>query len=40
MNEGLSAVSASPAKKDKNFEIKFLKIFCEEPSLVLFTPKD
>ncbi len=24
----LSAVPTTPAKKDKNFEIKFLKIFC------------
>ncbi len=27
-NECLSAVSTTPAKKDKNFEIKFQKIFC------------
>ncbi len=39
-NEYLSAVSTTPAKKDKNFEIKFCKIFCKELILVHFTPKD
>jgi hypothetical protein len=38
-NECLSAVSTTPAKKDKNFEIKFFKIFFKELSLVHFTPK-
>ncbi len=28
VKEYLSAVSTTPAKKDKNFEIKFFKIFC------------
>jgi hypothetical protein len=36
----LSAVSTTLAKKDTNFEIKFLTIFCQELSLVHFTPKD
>ncbi len=40
MNVCLSAVSTTPAKKDKNFEIKFCFIFCWELSLVHFTPKD
>jgi hypothetical protein len=39
-NECLSAVSTTPAKKEKNFEIKFFFIFCSELSLVHFTPKD
>jgi hypothetical protein len=33
-------VSTTPTKEDKNFEIKFFKIFCKELSLVHFTPKD
>jgi hypothetical protein len=33
-------VSTTPAKKEKNFEIKFLEIFCRELGLVPFTPKD
>ncbi len=40
VNECLSGMSMTPAKKDKNFEIKFFKIFCQELSLVHFTPKD
>jgi hypothetical protein len=28
------------AKKDKNLEIKFFKMFCKDLSLVHFTPKD
>jgi hypothetical protein len=39
-NECLSAVSTTPAKKEKNFEIKFFKRFFKELSLVHFTPKD
>ncbi len=39
-NKCLSAVSTTPAKKDKNVEIKFFKLFCWELSLVHFTPKD
>jgi len=33
-------VSTTPAKKDKIFEIKFVKKFFKELSLVHFTPKD
>jgi hypothetical protein len=33
-------VSTTPAKKEKNFEIKLFKNFFKELSLVHFTPKD
>ena len=33
MNECLSSVSTTPAKKEKNFEIKFFFIFCSELSV-------
>jgi hypothetical protein len=40
VNECLSAVSTTPAKKEKKFEIKIFKIFYQELSLLHFTPKD
>jgi hypothetical protein len=40
VNECLSAVSTTPAIKEKNVQVKFFFIFCEELSLLYFTPKD
>ncbi len=35
-----SGVSTTPAIKEKNFQVKFFFIFCEELSCVYITPKD
>ncbi len=40
MYECLSAVSTTPAKKEKNLEIQFCNFFFKKLSLVHFTPKD